>query len=337
MPVTTHLLIANPAARSGRNASRIDRAKRAIQKHGIRCEFLPTLPEEQTVSALREVIEKGRFQCLIAMGGDGTLREVAQALFDSGRQTEIPLAMLPAGTANNHGRSFGLDTSDRALEDNVAVIVRGHETLLDLGQLELHHDTGQTRVVFIDSVGFGIGARVIARRQLERRRFREGGVFSKVYRDMAVYTVATLQSLCFARETDEFGVTIVANGQTRSYGRLTELLVKGTRVYAGSWIIDRTSKHDDGLFEVVAYTDNRRWVAKGLLDLVKSDQLDAVLDASKMELPKPWRASHLEIAFDVREDRPLPAIQVDGDLFAPAKRATIDVLPRALRLIVPLS
>jgi diacylglycerol kinase family enzyme len=334
---STHLLVANSRAQSGRNAKRIDRALRALEKHGICAELVPTLPNGQTVAAVRDALRQGACQCIISMGGDGTLREVAQAIMDCGWQRRVKLAMLPAGTANNHGRSFDLDTSERALEKNVAIIAKGHETQLDVGRLDMHDETGQTvvRAVFIDSVGFGIGARVIARRHAERRRFGENTLLAKVYRDKRVYTVATLQALRSASKQDNFGVTIVTDGQTRTYPQLTELLIKGTRVYAGSWIIDRTSRHDDGLFEVVAYPDNRRWVAKGLVDVLGSEIVKSALNGAGFSLPEPWRASRMQLHFDVSPGVSLPAVQVDGELFPVAEHVTIEVVPRALRLVVP--
>ena len=53
------------------------------------------------------------------MGGDGTFREVATGLLDSGRAEDVALAMLPTGTANDQGKSFGLDAGEAALERNV--------------------------------------------------------------------------------------------------------------------------------------------------------------------------------------------------------------------------
>lgn len=334
---STHILVANPRAQSGRNAARIDRALRALETHGICAELVPTLPDGQTVPVVRDALRRGTCQCIISMGGDGTLREVAQAMMDCGWQRRVKLAMLPAGTANNHARSFDLDTSDAALEKNVAVIAAGHETQLDVGRLEMHDASGQTvvRAMFIDSVGFGMGARVIARRHAERQRFGEDTLLGKVYRDKRVYTVATLQALWHAGEKDAFGVTIIADGQTQNYPRLTELLIKGTRVYAGSWLIDRSSRHDDGLFEVVAYPDNRRWVAKGLVDVTGNEIAKNILNAAGFSLPEPWRASRMQLRFDVSPGLSLPVVQVDGELFPVAEHVDIEVIPRALRLIVP--
>jgi len=329
----THLLVANPAAQSGRNAERIDCVLQMLAARDITAEFLPTQPNGQTVASVADALRAKPFQGVISMGGDGTLREVAQGLFESGRMSEVPLGMLPAGTANNHGRSFGLEISSEALERNVQIIAEGNETRLDLGRISA--ESGALPKIFIDSIGFGIGARVISRREIERLRFSEGSFLQTFYRDKRVYTVATLQELWQAAEKHEFGVTIVADGARKTHPQLTELLVKGTRVYAGSWVIDRASKHDDGLFEVVAYTNNRHWVLKGLVDLVGRDALDRGLKAGGVELPKAWRAARLSLHFHKQEGSSWPDIQVDGEWFAGVEQLEIEVLPRVLRLIVP--
>jgi diacylglycerol kinase family enzyme len=189
--------------------------------------------------------------------------------------------------------------------------------------------------MFVDSVGFGIGARVIAQRNVERRRVERNQFLRQVYRDNRVYTMATLQTLLSATATHDFGVTIVADGQTRTFSRLAELLVKGTRIYAGRWVIDRTSKHDDGLFEVMAFPDNRQWVTGGLLALVDNIRLEDTLATAGISQPSPFRASQLSLRFHVQNGSPMPAVQVDGDEFPAAEQASIAVIPRALRLIVP--
>lgn len=328
-----YLLVANPAAQSGRNAERIDRALQLLAAQGLSVEYLPTRPEGQTVAVVAEALRSSRFACVIAMGGDGTLREVAQGLWESGKMAEIPVGLLPAGTANNHGRSFGLETSSNALERTIPIIAAGHETRLDVGRIEV--DSENVPTIFIDSIGFGIGARVISRRNIERYRFTKHSFAEKLYRDKLVYTIATLQELWLAQKENEFDVTIVADGARSPPARLTELLVKGTRVYAGSWVIDRSSRHDDGLFEVVGYTDNRRWVLKGLVDSIGRDAFDRLFDMVGLELPKVWRAGKLALHFGKDERLSWPDIQVDGEWFAGVERLEIEVLPRVMRLIVP--
>src|SRR5262245_33755168 len=105
MAAPLHLLVANPMAQSGRNAARIDRALRALRMAGLESRLLPTAPGGATAPAVRDELDRGEYRCVIAMGGDGTFREAAEGLLGSSRRDEVPLGMLPAGTANNHGRS----------------------------------------------------------------------------------------------------------------------------------------------------------------------------------------------------------------------------------------
>ena len=64
-----------------------------------------------------------------------------------------------------------------------------------------------------------------------------------------------------------FTAEIVADGQRHELTGLTDLIVKGTRVYAGAWVFDRTSAHDDGMFEVVPFRGKRDWASKAIVDL----------------------------------------------------------------------
>lgn len=331
----THLLVANPTAQSGRNAGRIERALRSLRAADLDAHLLPTRPHEQTIAAVRDAVDRGDVECVIAMGGDGTFREVAAGLLASARREDVPLAMLPAGTANNHGRSFGLSSW---LARNVAVIAARRETRLDAGLLHTMTASGETiaRRAFFDSAGWGTGARVIAERNVDRRRIEGRPLLEAIYRDEMVYAVALARTLARAREkSPPFGVSLVADGEARELDHVTELLIKGTPVYAGRWVIDRTSRHDDGLFEVAAFPDEPSWLWKAAVDMGGGDVLAGWLRARGQGLVKPFRISRLTLRFHVPRGASLPPLQLDGEELPGSERAEIDVLPRALRLIVP--
>ena len=86
--VATHLLVGNPAAQSGKNAERIEAAVRCLARAGVDAELLATQPAGATVGAVRDALERGSFDAVIAMGGDGTFREVAAGLFTSTRRDD---------------------------------------------------------------------------------------------------------------------------------------------------------------------------------------------------------------------------------------------------------
>ena len=161
MAKSTHLLVGKPTAQSGKNEARIERARELLEDHGVETDFLPSEPDGGTVDVVRRALRDGGYGHVIAMGGDGTFREVAAGLLESGRTEEVAMAMLPTGTANDQGRSFGLSALEEDLEDNAAVIAEGRETRLDAGHIAALGDGGTVArdTWFFDSAAWGMSAR----------------------------------------------------------------------------------------------------------------------------------------------------------------------------------
>jgi diacylglycerol kinase family enzyme len=334
----THLLVGNPTAQSGKNAARIERARTALEGAGASCELLPTLPRGATIEAVTRALDSGPYRVVIAMGGDGTFREVASGLLESTRARDVPLAMLPTGTANDQGRSFGLEASDESLEYNVGVIVAGRETHLDAGVVTAMTREGAVvdRGFFFDSLGWGISARTLAARNEDRKVVEATPVLREVYRDKLVYAGALLRTFLESYVTDDaFKATVVADGEEHELLLLTDLIVKGTRIYGGAWVFDRASRHDDGLFEVVPFRGKLDWTSKAIVDHEDNPITEEMLNSIGVEHSKPFRGSHIELAFEYPPQGARPAAQIDGEEFVATDRAKVEVLPRALRLIVP--
>ena len=334
----THLLVANPTAQSGKNAERIDRAVAYLKRAGIGCDLLPTLPHGQTIAAVRHALDAGSHKCVIAMGGDGTFREVGAGLLESARREDVPLGMVPTGTANDQGRSFGLQATDDSLETNLDVIVAGHETRLDAGRIRGSDESGKIafETAFFDSAGWGISARVLAARNEDRKWVEGAPILRDVYRDQLVYAGALLRTFLESYVVnDKFTAILTADGVTHELTGLTDLVVKATRIYGGAWVFDRTSKHDDGLFEIVPFRGKRDWTSKAIVDLEGNPITEEVLNAVGIEHSKPFRAASIAIRFILPEGGPAHAGQIDGEELQGTTRVTIDVVPRAIRLIVP--
>jgi diacylglycerol kinase family enzyme len=64
-------------------------------------------------------------------------------------------------------------------------------------------------------------------------------------------------------------------------------------------------------------------------------RFEQAVEAMGLHVPMCRRASKWTLRFHVAEGLSLPAVQVDGELFPPAEQAEIEVMPRALRLVVP--
>ncbi|HEY2518063.1 MAG TPA: diacylglycerol kinase family protein, partial [Polyangiaceae bacterium] len=320
-----HLLVANPTAQSGKNAERIERARAWLASHGLPCDLLPTLPEGKTIEATREALDAGAHRVVISMGGDGTFREVAAGLLASRRREEVALGMLPTGTANDQGRSFGLDASDAALETNLAVIAAGKETRLDAGKIRALRGKGEllAETAFFDSAGWGISARVLAVRNADRKAVAQIEVLRDLYRDQLVYAGAALKTFLESYVvSDKFDATVDVDGKRHELTGLTDLVVKATRVYAGAWVFDRTSAHDDGLFEVVPFCGKRDWTSKAIVGLEGNPVTEEMLEAVGIEHSRGFRAARMKITFRLPRDV-AHAAQIDGEEWIPSERVEI--------------
>ena len=91
--------------------------------------------------------------CVVAVGGDGTVNIVASALLRHGLHTHVSLGVIPYGTGNNLVRSYGLK---RSSEKALHTIHDGYTVHLDLGVIN-------QQVYFVNS-SFGIFAYLLARR-----------------------------------------------------------------------------------------------------------------------------------------------------------------------------
>jgi diacylglycerol kinase family enzyme len=330
--MATYLLVGNPTAQSGKNQERIDRALALFARAGARAELLPTQPGGRTVGVVRDALDAGSFSAVVAMGGDGTFREVAAALVTSGARERTALGMLPTGTANDQGKSFGLEATPEALERNVDVILAGRETRLDAGVLR----AGGSRDHFFDSAGWGLSARVLARRNEDRRAVEALGPLKEIYRDHAVYAGAFLKTFLESYVVDDkFTVTGTLDGRPFELDGLTDLVVKNTRIYAGAWVLDKTSRHDDGAFELVPFRGKRDWASKAIVDLDGNPLTEELLNQIGVEHSKPVRASSIELELRAPEGGATLAAQIDGEEWPFAPEVAIDVVPRAVRLLVP--
>ena len=99
------LLIVNPNAGRvrGPGMKRLDSARRILERDGIETDLALTDGPGAASGIAREAVADGR-QMVIACGGDGTFNEIVNGLAGS----QVPLALLPAGTANVLAKELSL-------------------------------------------------------------------------------------------------------------------------------------------------------------------------------------------------------------------------------------
>jgi diacylglycerol kinase family enzyme len=108
------------------------------------------------------------------------------------------MGMLPMGTANDQGRSFGVHSGVKALPTNIKVIKAGIEQWLDVGKVEAFADDSDgeltCRDLWFDSWGLGLSAQILAKRNREQKIVHRIPLVNRIYRDKLVYLRAGLSS-----------------------------------------------------------------------------------------------------------------------------------------------
>lgn len=99
------LLIYNPTSgrRRHRRFAEIEHAARILKDAGIRTELAPTSSAGAAQGIARLAVSQRRGM-VIACGGDGTVNEILNGMAGS----DVPLALLPAGTANILAKELGI-------------------------------------------------------------------------------------------------------------------------------------------------------------------------------------------------------------------------------------
>jgi len=329
------VLVANPTAQSGKASDSIRHARALLDETGVTHRFVATEPDGATVARVREAVDEGA-RLVIYMGGDGTFAEVAKGILASEHARDVAMGMLPTGTANDQGKSFGLEAGAGALQRNVEVVAAGQSVGCDVGTLVIERGTKEIhRDLFFDSFSVGLGAAALSTRNRDRQRVRRIPGLGAIYRDRLVYAGALAQRLAESYVVDtKFDLDVVIDGTVHNYPGLLDVIVKNTKIFGGEWIFDPASESDDGRFELVPVAGRRDFTTKLLAGLRHSPIGAAELERIGIENEPAISGARMELAVRTQTNS-LPAAQIDGEEIPAGERYIVEVATRALRLIVP--
>ncbi|MEP7764330.1 diacylglycerol kinase family protein [Sanguibacter sp. 25GB23B1] len=117
--------------------------------------WFETSVEDPGQGMTREALDAG-VDMILAAGGDGTVRAVAEAIGD----TETPLALLPSGTGNLLARNLQLTLDD--LDHSVHSAFAGTDRRVDLAKIEIRRtDRTITKHSYVVMAGVGLDAKML--------------------------------------------------------------------------------------------------------------------------------------------------------------------------------
>lgn len=335
------LLVGNPTAQSGKNRERIEEARKLLHRRNVQHDFLATLPHGKTPAAVARALQEHHYKGVIAMGGDGTFKEVAAGLLESG--IAATLAILPTGTANDQGRSFGLSSSPAELERNVGVIAEGYRAPFDAGHITALDSNGHVLAHdwFFDSSGWGFSPWVLKLRNQDRERVGHFPLLRELWRDQLVYAGAAVRAFAATYvEERKFEADItLADGKTLLFTNISDLIVKNTRFYAGGWIFDPTCSPEDGEMELVAFAGRTEWISRMVVNFdglpIPQAEMEEAQQMGLLRLSQVHRSSAFRIRILDRAGAPRIDTQLDGEEWVSADIFEISVKKHAIQLIIP--
>jgi len=294
------LFIVNPVAGGGRGR----RAQAAITEFlgpqaGTDAEFAITERPGHAVDLARDGAASG-FDPIVAVGGDGTVHEVANGLLAFAGS--IPsLAVIPIGTGNDFARSVGIPTG---LREAVEVAVGGAGVAREIDAARCGDE------YFVGVAGAGFDARVA-------RAVNAAPAWMKI--GALPFVFYTLREIVRNRNPE---LVIELDGRTVLRQRSLLVSVSNCRFSGGGMQLAPGAEPDDGLLDVCVVGD------ASVAEVVRL--LPRVFSGGHVRHPKVaiHRASRIRILGPAEVQA-----QADGELIG-GLPLDISVMPRALRVLV---
>ena len=305
-----HILI-NPASRSGKG-SRIwkEQIEPALQRGNIdyQAHFSKKAGD---VARLTTQIINNADSCpvhLILLGGDGTLDEALQGVFDF---TKVVFGYIPTGSSNDFARDLGIPFDPLAALDRI--LHSGQEHKMDLGTVT--YEDGEHRH-FAVSCGIGYDAAICA----EALHSKMKVLFNKIGLGKLTYLGIALKQLVHAKK----------NRSTLTIGNEEPIIIENM-----FFIASMIHRYEGGGFKFCPNADD----SDGLLDLCVVGDIAKPLIL--LALPTAFKGKHYRFngitayqtdRLTIQTSSPL-WVHTDGEVTRKSSKITLNCTKKALTFI----
>jgi len=301
-------MVVNPASANGRTARRWPEIARATAGRGLDLDVRATEAAGHASELTRAALHEGA-GLIVAVGGDGTVSEVANGFFDGDVQInpEAELAVIPRGSGCDFVKTFGIPKKiDGAVKAAAGTAVR----TIDLGRVRFTDWDGRPAArIFCNVASAGLTG--VAADRVNRSGKPLGATVAFAWG--TIVTFVGYRNSRFRVQIDERELDQVCNN----------VIVANCRFYASGMKIMPMADPGDGLLDVLVWGD------VGKADLARN--LHRLYRGTHIGHPKAdiSRARRVTVETDVT----LP-IEADGETPG-VTPVTFEVVPSALRLRVP--
>lgn len=288
-------IIWNPIAGNGAAVKVFALVSAALDERGIPFTSAKSAYPGNSTELARIAVADGAKK-IVALGGDGTVREVASALCG----TDIEMGIIPCGTGNDMVRPLGVSKDPMtALE----TVLHGSARRMDACMANDEF--------FFNVAGFGFDVDVLDYTEIYKKRFRNGSM---------AYLCGLLRAVA--------GLSMRKTVITWPEGRMEKdvlLLAAGNGTHFGGGMpVAPMADPFDGLLDICVMHDVTRFTAlRLLLKFLKGRHL------AETKYFTFFRTTELTAACE-----PFSRLDIDGEV-VPGTPVTFKILPKSLLVLLP--
>lgn len=286
------LCVLNPIAGGGRTAERVTLAiHKTFRETDAMYEIVTTQKKGDGTALSKNAVKEG-YTLVVAIGGDGTVNEVATGLVG----TSIVLGIIPVGSGNGLARGLRIPLH---YQDACQLLLRGKTRKIDVGQVCGRY--------FFATSGIGFDAHV-------GKRYNEKSGHSRGFLPYAQFAATEY----FKYTPQE--VVLRCNGETFKYTPFV-LTVANVEQYGSGAIIAPNAIPDDELFDVVVIPQTHFFQVVHHLPKLFLGTLDT----------SPYVKTHRTNSLTITRSSSGP-VHVDGESFIAGETLEYSLLPHALNI-----
>lgn len=280
--------------------------------------WFETSKEDPGQGAAQEALDAGA-SVVIAAGGDGTVRAVAEVVHGS----EAALALLPSGTGNLLARNLNLSLDN--LDHSINTAFTGTERKVDIGRIEIRHeDESISKHAFLVMAGLGLDAKMLASTNDELK--------AKI--GWLAYVGAIITAL---RDRNQLRLKYSLDGGPTKSVRAHTVIVGNTGTLTANVLLLPDAVIDDGQFQMLMLRPEGfvHWlqiIVKVFWEngVLRRTPLGRRMMTKEVEALNYVKGSQITAKLSRPEE-----IELDGDGFGTATAFKARVLPGGLRVRVP--
>jgi len=287
--------IVNPVAGNSISLTVEKELQKQLKQRNINAKIVKTNKKGHAQQLAKELAEQG-FTHIVAVGGDGTLNEMASSLIN---YPKCIMGLIPSGTGNDFAQIPGL--SEHFEEKDWDMFFEAHTHPIDVGRCNGN--------LFFNGMGLGFDAQVAAENYEEPGKVKSGG--------KGKYVWHILKNLLFFKEHK---MTFTIDGEKKQVASFLNTISIGRR-FAGDFFLTPKAFADDGLLDVCMI--HKLNLIERILILLK------VPKGEHLSHPKVNYYQTNKIIVQLEQES---AYHLDGELFFDT-HFEIDILPSKINFI----